>query len=305
MIDFNEMLMFARVVECGGFLAASKKFGIPKSTLSRKISNLEQRLNVRLIQRSTRKIMITDIGREYYQYCLQMISSAEEAESIIINKSDKPTGKIRLTCSNVLMDLDFSAILAKFMLRYPRVSLHVKIFNRDVDIIAEGYDLSLKIVTNEAKSSNLIMRSIFPLPSAFMISPSAIDRYPLLNKPDDLSKVPTVAWLSSHIPAGWTFRQADREVKITHDPRLACDDIRLIKAALVRGVGVGCLPLKLAARELAQGSLKTIFDDWALETHKIVAIYPTRQGLLPSVRALIDFIIDEFNDEKNKSSEIK
>jgi DNA-binding transcriptional LysR family regulator len=234
-----------------------------------------------------------------------MISSAEEAENIIIKKSEKPTGKIRLTCSNLLMDLDLSAILAKFMLQYSRVSLHVKILNRDVDIIAEGYDLALKVVPNEAKSSNLIMRSICPLPSAFMISPSAIEKYPLLNKPEDLSKVPIVVWLSSHTPAGWTFRQADREVRITNDPRLACDDIRLIKSALVRGIGVGYLPLKLAAQELAEGSLKTIFDDWTLETHKIVAIYPTRQGLPPSVRALIDFIIDEFNDEKNKSVEIK
>ncbi|ETX45341.1 hypothetical protein P805_01627 [Serratia marcescens BIDMC 44] len=294
MIDFNEMFMFAKVVECGGFLAASKKFGISKSMLSRKISNLEKRLNVRLIQRSTRKIMITDIGKEYYRYCIKMLTAAEEADNFIINKIEKPTGKIRITCSNMLIDLGLPAILTQFMLQYPEVSLHVKIFNRDVDIIAEGYDISLKIVTDVPKNSNLVMRTICTIPSAFMVSASAFDKYSL-SKPADLSKVPTLGWLSSHVQANWTFRQAKREIKINSDPCLVCDDIRLIKDALVGGVGVGFLPLALAEQELMAGSLKTVFDDWSVEAHKIVAIYPTRQGLPPAVRVLIDFIVDEFN----------
>ncbi len=293
MIDFNEMVMFARVVECGGFLSTSKKFGIPKSTLSRRISNLEKRLNVRLIQRSTRNLMVTDIGKEYYQYCLQMISTAEKAECLIINKSEKPTGKIKLTCSNILLDLGLTEVLAKFMLQYPKVSLHVKIFNRNVDIISEGYDLSLKLIADEPKNSNLVMRRICAVPTAFMVAPSATIQYQSINTPEDLSSLPTVGWLSTHLQAAWTFQQADREVKINNESRMVCDDIRLIKESIVKGVGVGCLPLKLARQELLDGSLKTLLDDWTLEQHKIVAFYPSRQGLPPSVRALIDFIVDE------------
>lgn len=296
MIDFNEMVMFAKVIECGGFLSASKKFGIPKSTLSRKISNLEKRLNVRLIQRSTRRLMITDIGREYYQYCLQMMIAAEKAENSIINQSEKTVGTVKLTCSNILMDLGLAGVLTNFMRQYPRVNLHVKIFNREVDIISEGYDLSLKLLTEDPKNSSLVMRKICHVPTALMINPAENINYQEINVPEDLANVPTVGWLSAYLQAAWTFQRADHEVKINSDSRMICDDIRLIKEAIIKGIGVGCLPLRLAHQELSDGRLITILDDWTLEQPEIVAFYPSRQGLPPAVRALIDFIVEELAD---------
>ncbi|HFJ8953931.1 TPA: LysR substrate-binding domain-containing protein [Serratia liquefaciens] len=294
MIDFNEMFMFAKVIECGGFLAASKKFGIPKSTLSRKISALEQRLNVRLIQRSTRNIMITEIGKEYYQYCVQMIAAAEKAESLINNKSDQPTGKIRITCPTILMDLGLSKTLAKFMQAYPEVVLQVKIFNRDVDIIAEGYDISFQLMGKESKNSNLIMRKIADISSSFMLNPAGRIHPNQVQEPSDLHQLPTVGWLSSHFQSAWTFNKEGREVKISNESCLVCDDIRLLKEAILCGRATGCLPLKLASQEIHDGTLTTVLNDWQLEPRKIVAIYPSRQGLLPAVRALIDFVVEDF-----------
>lgn len=295
MIDFNEMFMFAKVIECGGFLAASKKFGIPKSTLSRKISALEQRLNVRLIQRSTRNIMITEIGKEYYQHCVQMIAAAEKAESLINNKSDQPTGKIRMTCPNILMDLGLSKTLARFMLKYPDVLLHVKIFNRDVDIIAEGYDISFQCMGKRSKSSNLVMRRIASVSPSFMLNPSGRVKPNQIKKPTDLYGMPTVGWLSSHLQSAWTFSKEGREVKISNESCLVCDDIRLIKEAILSGRGIGCLPLELVRQEMIDGTLTTLLNDWQLEPRKIVALYPSRQGLPPAVRALIDFIVEDFS----------
>ncbi len=143
--DLNALFIYAKVVEHGGFAPAGRVLGIPKSTISRKVAQLEARLGVRLVQRSTRQFQVTEIGQAYYRHCVAMTVEAEAAEDVIEQNRSEPCGMVRLTCSTPLLHFELAPMLARFMAQYPNVELYVKTFNRRVDVIAEGYDISLSL----------------------------------------------------------------------------------------------------------------------------------------------------------------
>ena len=183
--------------------------GIPKSTISRKVAQLEARLGVRLVQRSTRQFQVTEIGQAYYRHCVAMTVEAEAAEDVIEQNRSEPCGMVRLTCSTPLLHFELAPMLARFMAQYPNVELYVKTFNRRVDVIAEGYDISLSLRFPPLEDSDLVMKVLARSPQVLVASPELLARYRPPELPADLSAMPYVGWERSRLDGSLRLVGAD------------------------------------------------------------------------------------------------
>lgn len=295
MIDLNELSLFAKVIEYGGFAAAGRALNMPKSTLSRRVNQLESRLGVRLIQRSTRQFQVTDIGQAYYRHCVAMMAEAESAEDVIEQNRSEPRGVIRLSCSTPLLSFWVAPVLGRFMAQYPAVELYVKSYNRRVDVINEGYDLALSLCFPPLEDSELVMKILAKSPQVLVASAAFVQRFPTLKLPADLSNIPSVVWGTPQSHYSWQLNGPNGETaQVSHAPRLVSDDMAVLKSAVLEGAGIATLPGAIVKDELADGRLLKVIDEWHPIDGVITAVFPTRRGLVPSVRTLIDFLAKSF-----------
>ncbi|MDH0645892.1 LysR substrate-binding domain-containing protein [Pseudomonas sp. GD03858] len=295
MIDLNELYVYLRVVEQGGFAAAGRILGMPKSTVSRKISNLEDRLGFRLIQRSTRHFQVTEIGQNYYRHCQAMMAEVEAAENIIQLNHGEPSGTIRMGCSTFLLGFGLAPMLASFMQKHPKVDLYVKSFNRKVDVISEGYDLFLDLNFLPLDTRNLVVKQLAVCSQVLVGSPQLLSRYGALDQAIQAGELPGLEWERPLTASAWQLSdERGNKVEIEYKPRLVSDDLSTLKQALLDGVGIACLPEYLITDELARGSLVVVLPQWQPTEAVITVMFPSRRGLLPSVRAFVDFISEEF-----------
>lgn len=295
MFDLNELFLYAKVVEHGGFAAAGRALNLPKSTLSRRVSQLEARLGARLIQRSTRQFQVTDIGQAYYRHCVAMIAEAESAEDVIAFNKSEPRGVIRLSCTTALLNYWVAPMLAQFMAQCASVELNVKSFNRKVDIISEGYDMALNLCFPPLESSELVMKVLAKSPQVLVASATFLQDAPLPSLPADLAGLATIHWGNPLLQYVWDLNAPDgATAQIAHTPRLVSDDMSTLKNAALAGVGIANLPQVVVKDELADGRLIAVLPEWQPAEGVITAVFPSRRGLMPSVRSLIDFLGDAF-----------
>lgn len=236
--DLNALFIYAKVVEHGGFAPAGRVLGIPKSTISRKVAQLEARLGVRLVQRSTRQFQVTEIGQAYYRHCVAMTVEAEAAEDVIEQNRSEPCGMVRLTCSTPLLHFELAPMLARFMAQYPNVELYVKTFNRRVDVIAEGYDISLSLRFPPLEDSDLVMKVLARSPQVLVASPELLARYRPPELPADLSAMPYVGWERSRLDGSLRLVGADgSSAALNLRPQLLSDDLGTLRRRCWRASG--------------------------------------------------------------------
>src|SRR5690242_2128363 len=192
MQDLNDLYYFAQVVEHGGFSAAARALGVPKSKLSRRVALLEEHLGARLIQRSTRRFSVTEIGQVYYRHCTAMVAEAEAAQEAIDRTSAEPQGLIRISCPFVLMQSRVGVIVSRFLAEHPRVRIHVEATNRRVDVIAEGFDVALRVRMPPLEDTGLVVRLLEGHGGALVASPELLDRHGHPRTPDDLDRFDTL-----------------------------------------------------------------------------------------------------------------
>ena len=295
MQDLNELVYYARVVEHGGFSAAGRALGIPKSKLSRRIAALEERLGVRLIQRSTRRFTVTDSGHTYYERCKAMLVEAEAAQEAVEVVHAEPCGTVRLTCPVALLHAHVGAMLADFLARYPRVTLHLEATNRRVDPIGEGIDLALRVRPPPLEDSDLVLRVLAERHQCLVASPALLARQGQPQVPADVADWPSLALGPPQQEHRWLLFGTDgARAVVPHTPRLVTGDMMALRAAAVAGVGVVQLPQMLVRAELVRGALIRVLAEWSPRREIIHAVYPSRRGLLSSVRALIDDLAQRF-----------
>lgn len=296
MQDFNDLYYFAKVVEHGGFAPAGRALDMPKSKLSRRIAQLEKRLGVRLLQRSTRHFSVTEIGQAYYRHCQAMLVEAESAEEVIARNRAEPQGVVHLSCPTALLHFWVGPMLARFMVRYPLVQLQVLSTNRQVDLIQEGIDIALRIRFPPLEPSDLVMRTLGQSTQCLVASPELMAALPGPWAPADLAQLPSLHWGSPQRDYAWQLEGPDgASALIQHNPRLVTDDLTALRQAAVAGVGVVHLPSVVAREDLRAGRLLDLLPQWRPRTGLVHAVFPSRRGLLPSVRKLLDFLADEFN----------
>ncbi len=292
MQDLNDLYYFSMVVEKGGFAAAGRALDIPKSRLSRRIAQLEERLAVRLIQRSTRKFAVTDAGQNFYRHCQAMLAEAQAAEDAVAHMTSEPRGLIRVSCPVSITQNVMSRILPDFLERFPQVRVLLLSTNRRIDLINENVDIAIRVRSKLDTDADLVVRS-FGISRALLVAhPRYLDANGRPDVPDDLRTLQTIGIEENETqtwelvgPNGATFH-------FEHQPRVMCGDFPLALSAAVRKMGVAFLPETVCATALANGDLEVILPQWSLPQGIVHCVYPSRRGLLPAARAMIDWLVE-------------
>jgi DNA-binding transcriptional LysR family regulator len=295
MQDLNDLYFFVQVVDHNGFAAAARALSMPRSRLSRRIGLLEERLGVRLIQRSTRRFAVTEIGREYYRHCVAMLVEAEAAQDAIERARAEPQGTVRVSCPSSVLYFQVGEMVARFMAECPKVQVHLESTNRRVDVIREGFDMAIRVRFPPLEESDLVMKVLAESPQRLVASPTVLERLSRPFVPADLNALPSLAWGPPHPSYEWTLEGPNgATVRIPHEPRFVTEDMVTLRLAALRGVGLAQMPTMVVRNDLRDGTLIDVLPDWAPRTGIIHAVFPSRRGLLPSVRALLDFLAVEY-----------
>ncbi len=300
MRDLNDLYYFVQVVEHGGFAPAGRALGMPKSKLSRRIALLEAQLGTRLIQRSTRSFVVTDIGQTYYAHCKAMLVQAEAAEEAIARTHVEPCGLVRTTCPVALLDTQVGAMLAAFLLRYPQVQLQLEATNRRVDVVAEGVDVALRVRPLPLDDSDLALRRLADRQQCLVASPGLLARLGTPHAPSDLSAFPSLGLGTQMGPQTWELHGPEgAQAAVRHQPRLVSSSMPALREAALVGAGIVQLPRMMVRSHFADGSLVHVLPGWAPRPEVIHAVFASRRGLLPAVRALIDFLAEAFDNDQD------
>lgn len=296
MQDLNDLYYFTQVVEHGGFASAGRELGIAKSKLSRRILQLEGRLGVRLLQRSTRKLAVTEIGHEYYRHCVAMLIEADAAQEAIERSRSEPQGLIRLSAPPALICFEVGPMIARFMADHPRVSVELESTSRRVDLIGEAVDVALRVRFPPLEHSELVMRTLGESPQRMTGSPKLFKNAPLPKVPTDLSTLPSLDLNTQSTKHAWDLFSSDGgSVRVVHRPRLVTDDMAQLLHAALEGAGIVKLPSMVADRHIVSGDLVELTPEWVPRAGIVHAVFPSRRGLLPSVRSFIDFLTAEYS----------
>lgn len=295
MQDLNDLYYFVQVVDHGGFAAAGRALGVAKSKLSRRIALLEERLGARLIQRSTRHFAVTEIGQTYYTHCKAMLVEAEAADEAIAMTQAEPRGIVRLTCPVALLDTRVGDMVAAFMVAHPRVEILLEETNRRVDVLAEGIDVAIRVRPPPLQDSDLVMRVLADRGQCLVACPGLITATGLPRVPADLAGLPSLALGVAQDEHVWNLFGPDgAHASIHHEPRLITRAMMTLRTAAVAGVGIVQLPMMMVRDEIERGELIHVIPGWAPRREIIHAVFASRRGLLPSVRALLDFLGERF-----------
>jgi DNA-binding transcriptional LysR family regulator len=300
MQNLNDLYYFVQVVDHGGYAAAGRALGMPKSKLSRRIIELEDRLGVRLLQRSTRKLTVTEIGQEYYRHCVAMLVEAGAAQEAIERSRSGPQGLIRVSAPPALVCFEIGPMIARYMTANPRVAVELESTSRRVDVIGEGIDVALRVRFPPLEQSELVMRTLGESPQRMVASPELVKDLTLPLVPADLGALPSLDLAPALPKHVWELSAADgASVRVTHKPRLVTDDMAQLLHAALAGVGVVKLPSMVVDDPIASGRLVNVTPGWTPRGGIVHAVFPTRRGLLPSVRSFIDFLATEYDRAKS------
>jgi DNA-binding transcriptional LysR family regulator len=295
MHDLNDLFFYVQVVDNGGFAPAGRKLGMPKSKLSRRIALLEERLGVRLVQRSTRHFVVTEIGQNYYRHCVAMLVEAEAAEAVIEQSHAAPRGIVRLSCPTGLAAFGVGEMVARFMMQNPHVQVHMEVANRRVDVVSEGFDIGLRVRFPPLEDADLVMKVLGDSSQRLVAHPALLARCAPDSSPEELGRLPTLDLGPPMREHRWTLEGADgSRLEINHHPRLVTTDLATLHHAALLGAGVVQLPEIQVRQDLLQGRLVEVLPCWLPRSGIIHAVFPSRRGLLPAVRHLIDFLATEF-----------
>jgi DNA-binding transcriptional LysR family regulator len=290
--DLNDYVYFAEVVAHGGFAAAGRALREPKSKLSRRVAAIEARLGVRLIERSSRRFRVTDVGQSFYERCRAMMMEAERAEALVAEAQAEPHGRIRISCPAGLADV-VSAIVRGFLLRYPKVRLQLIVTDRPVDLIEERIDVAVRVRRDLTSDASLTMRSLGHSRWILVASPQIASG--LGSDIAALGTVPTLATRDDPGDVEWRLEREDGTTfTLRHEPRLTCGDFTALCDAAADGLGVAFLPDHACAAHIASGRLIRIHRDWRSQAGIVHLVFTTRRGLPPAVRVLIDHLASAF-----------
>lgn len=290
---FASMAAFAAVVECGSFVRAAERLGTSTSTLSRQIAELEQRLGVRLLNRTTRRLSLTEGGQAFYERAVQVLADLEEAEALASSSTAAPRGTLRLTCSHAMGVQRVAPAIASFVARYPEVRFEVSVSDRIVDLVEEGFDLAIRI--GQVGSDQLVARRLGTMRLLACASPAYLKARGTPRVPVDLAAHAVITYAYSPNPRVW--RLLDREGR-AHEVRvggpLHSNSGDLAVAAAIAGLGLVFEPDFIVAPALAAGLIVRVLPEYESAPGDIWAVYPSRRHLSAKVRLFVDHIAQQF-----------
>ena len=298
MIDLNELLVFTRVVQAGSFTAAARLLDMPKSSVSRKVSALEDRIGARLIQRTTRKLGLTDAGRLYYEHCTRIVGEVEDADQAVVRMQETPRGLLRVTTP-----LSFGMlgpIVAEYLKRYPDVRIEIMCTDRRIDLIEEGFDVAIR--AGVLDDSTLVGRSLGSITRVVVAAPGYCKRKGTPRTPQDLEKHASITFGAGAMPSVWTLFAGEQKTEVHLSPRLTVNDFEMMGDAARAGLGIAFMPEFVCAADLRAGRLKQVLPAWCSAEAPVQALYPTARHLSPKVASFIELTRERFSLKVERAS---
>ena len=298
--DLDDFYCFAQVVEHGGFSAAERATDIPKSKLSRRVYNLEERLGVRLIQRSSRHFAVTDIGMNIYRHAQVMMNAAQAAHDLVDHLSTQPRGLIKVSLPVSIAQNEMTKILPDFLKQYPQIRVQMMVTNRRVDIINEGFDLALRVRSNLDDDPNLVIRKFETIEQHLFASQAYLNKFGELKHPEDLSQHQILSMADEHLDQHIIVTDAQHhQKKIKVNPTVMGSDLSMLVALACQDCGVVLLPDSIVADHVKSGVLVRVLPEWKAAHGIFHAVYPSRRGLLPAVRVFIDYLVEKLSQHEH------
>lgn len=290
MTDLTGVSIFVKVVEKGGFTSAAAALGVSQPVVSRAVTALERRLGVRLLQRTTRRINLTEAGAEFYRRAVAGLAEIEDATLEVTRYQKEPRGTIRVSAPVAFSQLHLAPHLTRFLQQYPGVRLNLQVDDRHVKLVEEGYDIAIRI--GVLQDSQLVAKRLAGVPVVTCAAPSYLARKGEPLHPQDLVRHDCLVYTVSSHPTTWRFRDREgaAEIAVPVQGPLHTNNGMIEKQAALGGAGIAVLPLFYVADELRAGSLQLVLDGFRPSELGIYAVYPERRGLAPKVRAFVDFV---------------
>ena len=280
------MLVFARVVQAGSFTSAATALGMPKSTVSRKVTELEARLKARLLNRTTRKVSLTDVGRIYYDHCARIAGEIEDAERAVSNLQEVPRGVLRLTTGPNVAFL--GPILNEYMRRYPEVRVEIFCTSRAVDLIEERFDVAIR--AGALSDSTLVARSLGSVRWFLVGTPTYLKKHGRPRSIDDLKQHDCIMFGAPSGGATLRLQSAGKTAHLEPPARLLVNDFDLVHAAAVAGLGLALLPAYLCLDDIRAKRLERVLRDWEAPSVPVHVVYPSARHISPKVKTFVEHL---------------
>ena len=294
--QLDSMALFARVVEAGGFSAAARELGLSKASVSKRIARLEDRLGVRLLNRTTRRLSLSEAGEAFYAGCRRMVSEAEAAEQAVTHLAAAPRGTLRVNAPMSFGQLHLAPALTAFLERYPELAVDLVLDDREVNLVQEGFDAGVRI--KPLRDSSLIARRLAPSRALLCAAPAYLEAHGAPARPEDLTRHACLLYSYQSEPGVWLLTGPDGERRVRVSGRLRANNGEALLEAAVAGFGLALLPSFIAGEEVRAGRLRPVLSGWrAGNPVAIHAIYPASRNLSPKVRVFVDFLAERFGPE--------
>ncbi len=311
MHDLNDVQFFVAVVESQGFSAAARNLNLPKSSVSRRVASLEARLGVRLIERSTRKLRLTEVGVSFYERCRAIFADLDAAEREVAVQRGEPIGLVRLSCPTGLAQFVLAKILPDFLAGYPKVRLQVIATNRAIDLVDDNIDIAIRARVRSADEA-VMMRMLYRGKLIFVASPAFASENRNAIRVDTLPSLPFLSFLENPRRPTWTLNGPNAATTtVSFDPILRSGDFTMLLNAAAAGLGIAFLPAEIAEDDIRTKRLVRILPDWHSEEVSVHLVFATNRGIVPAVRVLIDYLAEHFKfpceqrPQKNKIGKIQ
>lgn len=282
-MDLNEIAVFVRVVQAGSFIAAAKALGMPKSTVSKKVGDLEERLGTRMLQRTTRKLSLTDAGRLYYDQVARLLDEVEDAERVVTSLRQAPRGLLRVTAGRITSYL--GPIVRDYMERYPDVRIELYCTERAVDLVEERFDLGIR--AGRLPDSTLIARSLGSVPWHLVATPAYLERRGRPRSPADLARHDCLLFGFGADRATLRFHRGEERVELEVPTRLMVYEVDILRSVAAGGLGIALLPAHVCYEDLRTGQFERVLREWELPKTPIQIVYPSTRHMSPKVQSFI------------------
>ncbi|KLN66561.1 LysR family transcriptional regulator [Vibrio sp. VPAP30] len=292
---FSAIPIFVSVVERGSFSAAASKLNITKSAVSKRITQLEDELGIRLLNRTTRKLSLTEAGQRYYDYVVRALDLAQQGIDAVTELQGNPRGTLKVTAPMSFGVLHIAPLISEFLALYPDMEVDLNLEDRMVDLVEESVDVGIRI--GHLPLSNLVAKRLAPCKSVLCASPAYLADNGVPLKPNDLSNHSCLQYSYYRGGSEWSLSSSGNEFKVIPKGRLIVNNSEAIRRAVLGGSGIANLPTFIAGKDIAAGNLQVVLTDYALPSHAVYAVFPERKNMPHKVRVFIDFINQKLGTE--------
>ncbi|MHB8348704.1 MAG: LysR family transcriptional regulator [Acidiferrobacterales bacterium] len=289
-MELTSLQAFVKVVQTGSFTRAADALNTQKAYLSRVVTQLEKELGVRLLERTTRALSLTEIGREFFERAVGILASVEDAQRTVQKAQGEPRGVLKLTCGVEFGMIAVSGWIGAYLERYPQARVDADFTGRIVDIVHEGFDVAIRV--GPLADSTLTARKLGELRYGLFAAPVYLERRGAPDQPGNLETHDTLAFAGGSHRARWALSSGNQQERVALQPRMRVNNVFAVRDGAVAGLGIAKLPLIVAAPAVQAGQLRPLLTDWSLPAVPVHAVFASARYLTPKVRGFIDLAVD-------------